>query len=212
MGERTPFIANHPLAGLWLVRVCPQRNGIDPLRSIVDDGDIKKAHRLAEATGKWCNTDYVKERILVERWLRSQMLLRSGVQVTQDAPLYFRLSSHPVTEPQDGKLIINIPAAAITPQSTSFTVEDSFYHYSQVQGRPVDANLGLQQGILTVTDLGALIRAEGFPEGLDGVAPGRYIECQAWGRSALAFGGVRDLLNSQLRCPEVVTLELPDSA
>jgi hypothetical protein len=180
-------IEYHPLAGLWLVRKSVRAPHIDHFKSVMDCADHGEASRLAHDAGKRFDGDYIIERQAIEAWIREEALAK-GLTLPDAPPLYFYLYPQPIMTTSKDRLLINIPAHTVPVNAMTFTVEDSFHNYAQLQGRP-NGDFGIEPAVLTAHEIAAKLKGA-FPEHLDGRVFDRYIEGQLWQRdiSALRLG------------------------
>lgn len=175
---------DHPLTGLWLVRKSLRASHVEHFKSVMDCEDHEEALRLAYDAGKRFDGDYIAERRAIEAWIREEALV-NGMLLPDNPPLYFRLYPRPITVADENRLLINIPAHAVPVKAMTFTVEDSFHNYAQLQGRP-NGDFGIEPKVLTGYEVAAQFK-EAFPEHLDGRTSDRYIEAQLWRRDIPAL-------------------------
>lgn len=135
MSELLSDNRDHPLTDLWLVRKSLRAPHIEHFKSVMDCVDHEEASRLAYEAGKRFDGDYITERRAIEAWMREEAKAK-GLSLPDTPPLYFRLYPQPLTTIDKDRLLINIPADAVPADAVTFTVEDSFHNYAQLQGRP----------------------------------------------------------------------------
>lgn len=179
MSELLSENSDHPLTDLWLVRKSLRAPHIEHFKSVMDCEDHEEASRLAYDAGKRFDGDYIAERRAIEAWMREEAFAK-GLSLPDTPPLYFRLCPKPSTIAEENRLLINIPAHSVPVDTMTFTIEDSFHNYAQLQGRPND-DFGIEPKVLTAYEVAAQFK-EAFPDYLDGRIPNRYVEGQLWQR------------------------------
>lgn len=147
--------------------------------SVMDCEDPEEASRLAYEAGKRFDGDYIAERRAIEAWMREEAKAK-GLSLPDTPPLYFRLCPQPITATEEKRLLINIPAHTVPTDAITFTIEDSFHNYAQLQGRP-NGDFGIKPEVFTADEVAAQFK-DNFPEHLDGRTLGRYVEGQLWQR------------------------------